>query len=139
MMWKQGDGALGEYTVKAGTTYNIGLELDWSDEEIARDFSVVVHGMGGGGLTLTKVGGAASATLPVLERAGQEPNPAPAPAPEEEKEPEPAPAPAPAPEEEKKDEAAEDTFSNTVDTVFNAWVNSYTPENNFGPCGSWLT
>lgn len=69
-MWKQGDGPIGEFVLKAGTTYNLSLEMDWTDDEIPRDFSVVAHGMGGGTLELTKVGGAASATLPALERAG---------------------------------------------------------------------
>ena len=70
MMWKQGEGPLGEYELKAGTSYTVGLEMDWTDEEVARDFSVVAHGMGGGAVTLTKSDGAATASLPVLERAG---------------------------------------------------------------------
>ena len=43
--------------------------MDWTDEEKARDFSVVVNGMGGGAVTVTESTGKASATLPVITRA----------------------------------------------------------------------
>ena len=46
--WKQGDGRVGERAVKAKQTYFLTVEMDWTDEEISPDFSVVVHGLGGG-------------------------------------------------------------------------------------------
>ena len=56
--------------LKAGQTYTIGLEMNWDDEEKARDFSVVVNGMGGGVVTVTESTGKTSATLPVIYREG---------------------------------------------------------------------
>ena len=57
--------------LKEGQTYSIELELDWADEEEARDFSVVVHGMEGGNVTVERSDGAASAKLPVIYRDGE--------------------------------------------------------------------
>ena len=47
-MWKQGDGNIGEKQLKAGVIYYLTLEMNWLDEEISPDFSVVVYGMGNG-------------------------------------------------------------------------------------------
>ena len=69
MRFLGGDVDFGIVELKAGKTYTIGLEMDWTDEEKARDFSVVVNGMGGGAVTVTESTGKASATLPVITRA----------------------------------------------------------------------
>ena len=65
--WKTGDADFGQVDLEAGRTYEIHMEMDWEDVEEARDFSVVVHGMSGGTITVTKSDGTASATLPALE------------------------------------------------------------------------
>ena len=62
-----GDADFGQVDLEAGRTYEIVMEMNWDDEEEARDFSVVVHGMSGGTVTVTRSDGAASATLPALE------------------------------------------------------------------------
>ena len=54
--------------MKAGQTYSVEVELDFGDEEEARDFSVVVHGMEGGEVTVERSDGVASAKLPVIWR-----------------------------------------------------------------------
>ena len=48
--------------------------MNWDDEEKARDFSVVVNGMGGGVVTVTESTGKTSATLPVIYREGTQPS-----------------------------------------------------------------
>ena len=65
---KGGEIDFGQVDLKAGKTYTIGVEMDWGDEEEARDFSVVVNGMGGGKVTVARSDGVASATLPVISR-----------------------------------------------------------------------
>ena len=50
----------------AGSTYTIEVEMDWRDEEEARDFSVVVNGMGGHPVSVRHVSGRQSDTLPVI-------------------------------------------------------------------------
>jgi hypothetical protein len=56
--------------LNANEEYKISVEMDWTNEEVPRDFSVVVHGMSGGTVRLVKDDGAASDTLPVIHKEG---------------------------------------------------------------------
>ena len=67
-MWRSGDGRVGQREVKAMNTYFLTLEMDWRDEETSPDFSVVIHGMGGGPVHIRKRDGKESDQLPVIER-----------------------------------------------------------------------
>lgn len=50
--------------VKANQTYYLTLEMDWTDEEISPDFSVVVYGLGGGEVGILSKDRRESAQLP---------------------------------------------------------------------------
>ena len=51
-------------------TYYLTLEMDWRDEEISPDFSVVVHGMSGGPVHILKSDRKESAQLPDITLSG---------------------------------------------------------------------
>ena len=153
--FKMGDLDFGQVELKAGKTYTVNVELDWTDEEVARDFSVVAHGMSGHTVTIERSDKKASDKLPAITRKGSQ-------------------------DSNKADESSsggasgggasgggasdggasgggasgggasgggasgggtsdkggDDTFSKVINKAFNKRVDDYQQWNNFGPCGA---
>ena len=131
------------------------MELDWTDEEVARDYSVVAHGMSGHTVTVERSDKKASDKLPAITRKGSQ-------------------------DSNKADDSSsggasgggasgggasgggasgggasgdgasgggasgggtsdkggDDTFSKVINKAFNKRVDDYQQKDNFGPCGA---
>ena len=121
----------GQVALKAGQTYTVEIEMDFGDEEVARDFSVVANGMSGGAVTVARSDGVATAKLPVIWRNGKAPpNPPPAtttPA---------TPAATGTTTGGTTPAVSDGTFANKKNKALNAKVKAYKQSANMGPCGS---
>ena len=54
--------------MEAGKEYYLNADLHWDDDEVAKDFSVVAQGVGGGDIEITHWKGLQSKTLGHVER-----------------------------------------------------------------------
>ena len=128
--------------MKAGKTYSVEVELDFGDEEEARDFSVVVHGMEGGEVTVERSDGVASAKLPVIWRDGEAPSNAADNATDSSTDTATDTATDTTTDtttDTSTDDTApisDDTFGNNISEELNARVKAYSQWDNFGVCGS---
>ena len=128
--------------MKAGQTYSVEVELDFGDEEEARDFSVVVHGMEGGEVTVERSDGVASAKLPVIWRDGEAPSNAADNATDSSTDSSTDTATDTTTDtttDTSTDDTApisDDTFGNNISEELNARVKAYSQWDNFGVCGS---
>lgn len=128
--------------MKAGQTYSVEVELDFGDEEEARDFSVVVHGMEGGEVTVERSDGVASAKLPVIWRDVEAPSNAADNATDSSTDSSTDTATDTTTDtttDTSTDDTApisDDTFGNKISEELNARVKAYSQWDNFGVCGS---
>ena len=128
--------------MKAGQTYSVEVELDFGDEEEARDFSVVVHGMEGGEVTVERSDGVASAKLPVIWRDVEAPSNAADNATDSSTDSSTDTATDTTTDtttDTSTDDTApisDDTFGNKISEELNARVKAYLQWDNFGVCGS---
>jgi hypothetical protein len=123
---KGGEIDFGQVALKAGQTYAIEVEMDWGDEEEARDFSVVVNGMSGGTVAVARSDGVATAKLPVIWRNGKAPpNPAPI-----------TTTPAVPATTGTTTKVSDDTFTHKKSAALNKAVNDFKPWANMGICGA---
>ena len=57
-----------EATLTKDQTYELHMDMHWSDPETAKDFSIIAQGQDGGDIEITHWKGIESATLPLIER-----------------------------------------------------------------------
>ena len=57
-----------EGTLTKDQTYELHMDMHWSDPETAKDFSIIAQGQDGGDIEITHWKGIKSATLPLIKR-----------------------------------------------------------------------
>ena len=65
--WNAGETEM-DTILEKDVTYEIHLDLDWSDPKMAKDISIIAQGKDGGAIELKHWKGLKSATFPRIER-----------------------------------------------------------------------